>query len=155
MAQNWLQHTLNRSGWRNQPQVTGLIILGLFITLVFGGVYLTQIADYATINREISELIERRDRLERQNEELRAEIAALQTVPRLLERAETLGFRLADADELVHLMVEGYNPNRSNIIVNTMPQEEARDVIQYDETFQGWLQQQWDTLQNQFEGFGE
>lgn len=155
MAQNWLQHTLNQRGWRNNPQVTGLVILGLFITLVFAGVYLTQIADYATINREISELIEERDRLERNNEELRAEIAALQTVPRLLERAETLGFRFAEADETIHILVEGYNPNRSAIFVDNMPDEEVRDVVQYDQTFQGWLQRQWNSLQTQFEGFGE
>ena len=80
------------------------MILGVFIMLIFAGVYLTQIATYATTNRRIVALIEDRDRLERRNEELRAEIARLQTVPRLLERAQALGFRPATADDIEYIV---------------------------------------------------
>jgi len=154
MAQNWVQHALERSGWRPQSQVAGLIILGVLITLIFAGIYLTQIVSYATTNREIVELIAERDSLERTNEELRAEIAQLQTVPRLLDRAEELGFTPASANNIEYLVIEGYNPNRADNRLELINQEEVIAEPQYDETFSGWLQQQWDSLSAQFEGFG-
>jgi cell division protein FtsB len=100
MAQNWVQHALDRSAWRPERQVAWLIILGIVITLIFAGVYLSQIANYATTNRQIEALIQQRDRLERENEALRADIAQLQTVPLLLQRAEVRGFHPATASDI-------------------------------------------------------
>ncbi len=155
MAQNWVQHALRGAGWQPQRQVTWLALLGVVITLIFGGVYLTQIASYATTNRQIEALIEERDRLERENEALRADIAALQTVPRLLERAEALGFRPAAAEDIEYLVVEGYNPDRSENVVPPDLEDEFEPEPQYDATFAGWLQQQWDSLTTQFRNFGQ
>jgi len=155
MAQNWVQHALRGAGWRPQRQVTWLVLLGVVITLIFGGVYLTQIANYATTNREIETLIEQRDRLERENEALRADIAALQTVPRLLERAEALGFRPAASEDIEYLVVEGYDPDRAENVVPPSIEDNFDPEPQYDETFAGWLQQQWDSLTSQFRNFGQ
>lgn len=154
MAQNWFQHALERAGWRPQRQAAWLVILSVVITLIFGGVYLSQIANYATSNREIERLIEERDRLERENEALRAQIASLQTVPRLLERAEALGFRPATAADIEYLIVEGYDPNRDETVVQRVPEVDLQEEPQYDATFAGWLQQQWDALVQQFQQFG-
>jgi hypothetical protein len=154
MAQNWVQHALERSGWRPQRQVAWLVILGTVITLVFGGAYLTQIANYATINREIVALIEQRDRLERENEAYRADIAQLQTVPLLLQRAETMGFRPAASVDIEYLVVDGYNPYREQTVITQVIDEGTSDTPQYDATFQGWLAQQWDSLRQQFASFG-
>ncbi len=155
MAQNWVGHALRGAGWQPQRQVTWLVLLGIVITLIFGGVYLTQIANYATTNREIENLIEERDRLERENESLRADIANLQTVPRLLERAEALGFRPATEDDIEYLVVEGYNPDRSENVVPPSLEDGYEPEPQYDATFAGWLQQQWDALTIQFRNFGQ
>jgi len=151
---NWLQHALERRGWQPQRQVAWLLILGIVITLIFGGVYLTQIANFATMSREIEALIGQRDRLERENEALRADIAQLQTVPRLLERAETLGFRPATAADIEYIIVDGYNPNRSQTVVSLLMDDEVNDTPQYEATFRGWLAQQWDNLRSQFASFG-
>ena len=154
MAQNWVQHALERSGWRPQRQVAWLVILGIVITLIFGGAYLTQIANYATINREIEALIEQRDRLERENEAYRADIAQLQTVPRLLQRAEALGFRPATSVDIEYMVVNGYNPNREETVVSLVMEDAVNEIPQYDATFKGWLAQQWDSLRQQFASFG-
>jgi hypothetical protein len=154
MAQNWVQHALERSGWRPQRQVAWLVILGTVITLVFGGAYLTQIANYATINREIEGLIEQRDRLERENEAYRADIAQLQTVPLLLQRAETMGFRPATSVDIEYMVVNGYNPNREETVVTAALDDTATVAPLYDATFSGWLAQQWDSLRQQFASFG-
>ena len=47
-----------------------------------------------------------RDDLEQQNEQLRAEIAALRSVPRLIDEAQDLGFHNAKQDEVDYIVVE-------------------------------------------------
>lgn len=154
MTQNSFQHALERFGWSTQNQALTLLVPGLLIALIFAGMYLSQVASYATTNRQIEELIAQRDRLERQNEQLRGEIAALETMPRLLAHAEALGFRPATAADIEYYVIEGYNPNRSRTVVPPNAEDEFEQAIVYDETFSGWLQQQWDMLQQQFANFG-
>lgn len=153
MAQDWFRHTLDRAGIQPQNQVVALVVLAIFLTLIFGGIYLSQVAGFATTNRAIESLIAERDRLERTNEQLRAEIASFETVPRLLARAQALGFREATPNDIEYLLVDGYNPNR-DITVVTLQANETIETVDYDETFSGWLQQQLDNLRRQFESFG-
>jgi hypothetical protein len=151
---NWVRHALDRTSWQPQRQAAWLLILGVLMLLTFGGISLSQIANYASTNRNIEDSIEARNRLERENERFRAEIANLQTVPRLLERAQALGFRPATAADIEYIVVDGYNPNRFETVVNIVPEETFDDTPQYDATFAGWLTEQWDTLVNQFSAFG-
>lgn len=155
MAKNWLQHTLARSGWRPRNQATMLAGMGVLLALVLGSLYLSQVVSFAVTNREIEELIAERDRLERANEQLRVEIAAFQTVPRLLSRAQELGFEPASAADIEYLVIDGYNPNREPSVVPLSDQADYTLAPTYDETFSGWVQQQWDALRAQFETFGD
>lgn len=152
MAGNWIQHALQRSAWRPRNQAVALGVLGIVMGLILGGVYLAQVATFATTNRQIEELIEERDQLERTNEQLRGEIASLQTVPRLLARAQELGFRPALATDIEYLVIDGYNPSMEDTVVELVDEEELVPV--YNETFGGWLQQQANSLQRQFNEFG-
>jgi len=151
---NWVRHALNRTRWQPQRQAAWLLILGVLMILVFGGISLTQIATFVTTNRQIEDLIAKRDRLEIENERLRAEIANLQTVPRLLQRAQDLGFHTANSSDIEYLVVDGYNPNRSETVIDIVPDEKFNEAPQYDATFSGWVQQQWDNLVVQFRSFG-
>lgn len=155
--QSWMRHALQRTGWSAQRQATTLLILGVMLMLIFGGIYLSQVASYATTNRQIEELLEQRDRLEFTNEQLRAEIANLQTLPRLLTRAEELGFRQATASDIEYVVVDGYNPNRAETVIALEPRETlpAESAPRYDATFSHWLQQQLDTLRLQFDAFAQ
>ncbi len=151
-GRNWLQHALERTNWRPQNQAVALATLGLFLALIIGALYLSQVAANAITGRSLETLIVERDNLRRTNERLRAEIGELTSVPRLLARAETLGFRRADQSNIEYLVIDGYNPNRSETVAPL--NEEGDTVPVYDESFGGWLQQQWDSLRRQFEGFG-
>lgn len=156
MSQDWAQHALARTGWRPRNQAVTLAVLGVIIALIFGGVYLSQVGSYAITTRQIEELLVQRDQLEFTNEQLRAEIANLQTVPRLLTRAQELGFRPATSTDIEYLVVDGYNPARSDSVVPLEARAEAiDDTPVYDETFSGWLQLQLDSLRRQFENFGQ
>ena len=152
MSQNLF---VNRGNWQPRSQVTALIVLAVIIGLIFAGVYLSQVATYASTVREVETFITQRDRLERTNEQLRAQIASLQTAPRLQARAVELGFRPATAADIEYLVVDGYNPNRSRTVVQLQTSADEFDAaFTYDETFSGWLQQQWDSLTRQFQRFG-
>ncbi|MAU08919.1 MAG: hypothetical protein CL607_03790 [Anaerolineaceae bacterium] len=150
----WMQHTIGRRGWQPRNQAAVLLGLALILALVFAGVYLSQVASYAATNREISALIEERDRLEFANEQLRVEIASLKTIPRLLDRAQQLGYRYANPSEVQYMVIDGYNPNRDQTVVDLETRDTEASAPQYEETFGGWLQQQFDSLSRQFEGFG-
>lgn len=154
MARNSIQHTLTQRGINIGNPAIALLLPALFIMLVFAGIYLSQIATYASTNREIESLIAVRNRLEQNNERLRAEIAELETIPRLLVRAEEQGFFPAEAADIEYLLIDGYNPNRALSVVSLDEDDEFEDIPVYDETFSGWIQQQLDSLTRQFDSFG-
>jgi hypothetical protein len=153
MSENWFQHALRRTGWQPTREVIALGTLLLVLALIVGALYLSSVAAEATTGRVLSDLIAQRDELERTNEQLRAEIASYRTVARLIQRARELGFSLAPASSIEWLAIAGYNPNVGEAPAPVLQETEVPPV--YDETFGGWLQQQWDSLRSQFENFGE
>lgn len=151
-TQDWLGHTLRATTWRLQRQTVALAGLGLFVAIIIGALYLAQAASVATLGRQLEELITERNRLEQSNEQIRSEIAQLRTVFRLRARALELGFAEANRNEIEYLAVEGYNPNRDVVQAQAEQPTEAPLPV-YDETFGGWLQQQWDSFTRQFQDF--
>jgi hypothetical protein len=155
MSQNWLQHTLRRRSWRIQRQAVALGALGLFVAIIIGALYLAQASSLSTLGRQLEGQIAQRNQLEQTNEQLRAEIAELRSVPRLLARAQELGFVQAARDQIEYLVIEGYNPNRSLTDAPVDEQADEQTLPVYDETFVGWVQQQWDSFRSQFESFSD
>ena len=147
-TRNWFNHALRRSPWRSQRQAVALVTLSFFVALVIGALYLSQSATVATTGRELEDLIIERNQLEQRNEELRAEIASLRSVPRLQQRARDLNFELAQREDIEYLVIEGYDPTRPQDAPVTL-QLEAEPAPVYDETFTGWLQQQLDAFTSQ------
>lgn len=134
--ENWLSHALQVRGWEPQRQLLALAILGFFIALILGGLYLSQVVSEATLNRRIDTLIEERDDLERANEALRADIARLESVPNLQTRAEQMGFVLASGSQIEYLVVSGYNPQRQDTVAPIITQTEEPPL--YNQTFGDW-----------------
>lgn len=151
-SDNWFQHALRRTGWRPQRQVIAVGTLGVFIALILGALYLSQVALQASRNRQMSDLIEQRDELQRQNEELRVLIAELKSLPRLQAEAETLGFVPATINDMEYLLVEGYIPNRQATVAE-IREDEPADVPDYNERFSDWFSQWVAALRLQFAAF--
>lgn len=147
--QNWIGHALRRTGWRPQRQVIALATLGFFIALILGGLYLSQVVSDATTNRRLRELLEQRDDLERVNEQLRADIADLKSIPRLQFRAIELGFQQVTPGEIRYLVVEGYQPQTADTVAPIVLEDQDEEV--YDETFTEWLSRQIENLQDWWE----
>lgn len=149
MAQEWVQHALRSRTWRMQRQAVALGALGVVLAIIISALYLAQAASVATLGRQLESLIVVRNQLEQTNEGLRAEIAQLRSVPRLLARAQELGFVIARRENIEYLVVPGYNPDRPP--PQTPAVEKPRPV--YDESFTGWLRQQFDLFSSQFQSF--
>lgn len=149
---NQIQHALRDNQWRFQKQAVALAGLGIFIAIIIGALYLAQSASVSTLGRQLESLIAKRNQLEQTNEQLRADISQLRSVPRLLARAEELGFVKATEDQIEYLYVPGYNPNRQPVTAASVDSS-TTPLPAYDETFSGWVQQQWDNLVKQFNGF--
>lgn len=153
-SNRWLRQALRRAGWQPQRQAVAVGTLGIAIALILGALYLSQVALESSRVREIEQLIVRRDDLERGNEELRVQIAGLKSLANLQTRAESLGFVPAQPDDIEYLFVDGYVTNRG-VTVAPLEDPQAEPAPIYDETFGGWLQQQWDTLRGQFDSFNQ
>lgn len=148
---NWIEHTLDRSRWRPQRQVIALATLGLFVLIIIGALYLSQSSAASTLGRQLEDMLAERDELQQENEQIRGEIAILQSMPRLQGRANEMGFVPADAADIRYIVIDGYNPDTTSAPIEI--EVEAEPLPEYDETFGGWLQQQWDAFRIQVEGF--
>ncbi len=146
-SQSWLQHALRRTPWRTQRQALALAALAFFVALIIGALYLAQAAAVATLGRQLEEQIIVRNRMEQTNERLRAEIARLQSMARLFERARELGFAQAERGDIEYLVIPGYDPAARAAAVPLPAAPTPMPV--YDESFLGWLQEQWDAFTRQ------
>jgi hypothetical protein len=153
-----LQHALNPARWRPQRQALALTTLALFVGMIMGALYLSQAATAATLGRELERLIIQRQTIEQQNEELRAEIASLRSVPHLQNRARELGFQPITADRLEYIVIPGYVPRADSIDRTVAVAPAAPPTVTapvYDESFTGWLQAQFDAFTRQLSQFAE
>lgn len=148
LASWWGQ--VQRNEWRPTRGMIAVGTLALFVAIIIGALYLSQSASTSAVGRQLEAMVNERNELERQNEQLRAEIASLRGVGRLLTRAQELGFQQAGATDIDYIVVDGYEPERVSVAIEAQP-EAAAPV--YDESFTGWVQQQLDALRQQFEGF--
>ncbi len=144
-----LQRALNQIPWRNSSQVMTLIAVGGLVAIIIGSLYLAQATVTATTFSELVQLKATRDFFQRSNSETEAQIALRRNISTLKGRAQALGFQPAGPDQIEYIVVEGYSPLRAT----PTPQPPLVPTIVYDETFNGWVQQQWNALVQQFEAW--
>ncbi len=143
------QQAVRQIPWRTQTQTAAIIALILIVAIIIGALYLAQATATATTGRELEQLSGTRDYLQRANEDLNAEIANKRSISTLRGRALELGFVDIDSTRIEYLVVNGYTPFRAT----PTPEVTAEPTYVYDETFNGWVQQQWDSLVKQFEAW--
>jgi uncharacterized protein YxeA len=144
-----LQQAVRQAPWRPQTQTTAILALVMVVTIIIGALYLAQATTTATTGRELEYLESTRDYLQRANEETSAEIASKRNISDLRGRAQNLGFAPVTSDRLEYIVVDGYSPVRAT----PTPEATAEPAYVYDETFNGWVQEQWDNLVKQFEAW--
>jgi cell division protein FtsL len=140
-SEEWFKQALRQAPWRTQTQATSLVLAVVIMVLVIGALYLAQASRTAAAGRRLQELEAQRKALEQQNAQLRAEIAALQSVPRLTEQADALGYHLADNEDVEYIEFSDLPPRRSTA-AEPEPEPEDDLVIPYEESLGGWLARQ-------------
>jgi hypothetical protein len=133
----------------SQTQLAATLTLIVVVGMIIAALYLIQTTTTTTTARELRGMSNYRAQLELDIERLRAEIADLQSLPRVMTRAAELGFRPAQENEIEYLIVDGYRYNRPQATPTPTPAPPEPEEI-YDETLGGWLRQQWDALKKQF-----
>ncbi len=131
-----------------QTQVVAVVVLLAVVALIIGGLYLAQATTNITTVRDIEELRQERNRLQRENEGLKADIARLQSIDTLMTRAATIGFEPAGPDDIVYLPVDGYVYDQPTQIPTSVQPTPTSPT--YEENFAGWLNRQFDALRDQF-----
>lgn len=147
-------HTRTEQPRYNQRQWVATISLVVVVGIIIATLYLIQTSTTTTTARELLEMDDYRQDLERDNERLRADIANLQSLPRVMTRAAELGFREVADGDIQYLIVNGYRYNRPQITPTPTPTPVESEQV-YDETLGGWLRKQWDSLKQQFEDWRE
>ena len=140
---SWFDQALRQAPWRTQTQATSLILALVVIVVLIGALYLAQASRTAAAGRQLQDLQAQQELLQQQNAQLRAEIAALQSVPRLTSQASAMGYRPATSDDIEYLPVPGEAP-----AVSTPPPERtlSQVVPSYDQTLGSWLAEQFAAL---------
>ncbi len=147
---SWLEHVLQNRPGRNQTQFVTTLTLIVIVGVMIGALYLIQSTTTTTTARVLDQMSDQRDRLERENERLRVEIADLESLPLRMTRAAEMGFREAGPGDIQYIVVEGYRYNRPVATATPTPTP-TPEAPEYADTFEGWLQKQWDALKDQFD----
>lgn len=93
--------------WRVQLQWIGLFLLMLVVGMLIAGVYVYVSGRAAETGARIKSLELEREGLAIRIADLRTQLALLNSSQVMLERAEKLGFRPVQREDLVYLPVEG------------------------------------------------
>jgi hypothetical protein len=96
--------------WRLEIRATSRSVLVVVVLLVISGLYLAVNARLASAGRSVMVLENRRAELQRQNAERTALYAELTNPNAMFERAEDLGYKPAEPDDIFFLEIEGYAP---------------------------------------------
>lgn len=150
---NQAKRIINDPALRERQQFIAVLVMFVIVAIIIGALYLVQATTNISNARDIQNLSEQRDRLEREIEGLRAENAELLSLQSMYERATTLGFVTAGPDSIQYIVVDGYvydlpAPTLTPVLITATPQI-------YEDNFAGWLQRQFDALRNQFDNWGE
>jgi len=105
---NRFVNAYRQAPWRTQIQVIGLVAAVVVFVAVIAGIYLNVTARAATIGREIQGIQSDIELTEQRIEDLESQLARLTAASTMRARAEELGFRPAQRDEIVYLLVPGY-----------------------------------------------
>jgi type VI protein secretion system component VasK len=149
-SNNWLNQALRQAPWRTQTQATSLVLALVVIVVVIGALYLAEASRTAAAGRRLQELDGQRQTLEQKNAELRAEIAALRSVPRLVSAAQQLGYRPATSDDVEYLPIPDEAPQ---VAAPAPPRASSQIVAQYDETLASWLSESLASLREPLQKF--
>ena len=115
--------------WRKQFQVIGLFSASIVVIAIVGGVYLTVTAQAATYGRRVQAVREEISEVERDIQDMQAELAYLTSAEYMAERIEGSDYIPVNPNRVTYLLVPGY-PGRNPIDLSVKEGEGKETVVQ-------------------------
>jgi hypothetical protein len=133
---------IKQGSWRSQVRITSRTVLPVIALFLIGGLYLAVNSRVAREGRRVLELQSQMDELERQTAELTANLAELTMPSQMLELALELGFRPAEMDDMMYVVVPEYQAGEPFVAPNPASSLTAREAglsPAYTETLGEWM----------------
>lgn len=128
--------------WRSQIQFVGLFLLGLVVVLLVAGVYLSISGQAAEAGLETYNLNYERRTLERNIADYKAQLALISSSAVMETRAKSMGFEVANPDNVIYVSVPGYTGRQTAILAPPPGITEAQSAVvktEYRESLWDWL----------------
>jgi cell division protein FtsL len=111
-----LTQAYSQAPWRKQLQWIGLFMLVLILAAIVAGIYLSVSAEASSNGRAIQAMYAHIDRMEREIEDQKTQLALLTSNDEMAKRAEALGFLPVKKDEVLYIVVPGYKRSDQPIL---------------------------------------
>lgn len=102
---NHFVQAYRQAPWRVQLQWIGLFLLGLIAVALVAGIYLNVSARASSYGRDIQQLENQSDQIQRNIADLQTRLAMLTSASVMQKRAEDLGFQPIDSGSLLYVNV--------------------------------------------------
>lgn len=132
----------SQAPWRKQVRIIGLFSLCLVFLSLVAGIYLMISANTVTVGRDIQAKQGEIEDIEREIEEMRSQLAHIQSAEVMRMRALSLGFKPVSTEELIYLPVPGYVERQPAVLAPySLRQIPGASVVpaRYTETIFDWL----------------
>ena len=103
---DFISHCVKTKQWKVQGRATSGMLIVLMVLSLLGWLYLSQASHVTTTSRRVQSLEQEKERLQQENLQLLAEIAELESVSRLAQRATELGFVQLPFEEAAFMLVQ-------------------------------------------------
>lgn len=131
-----LSQAYSQTPWRRQLQLIGLFLLVLILGAMVAGIYLNVTARAATIGRSIQALRADSQVVERQNEDLRTQLALITSNSEMEKRAQAMGFRPVKMDdEVIYLVIPGYYGRSPTVLAQPPAAAAVSTTIQLSQEY--------------------
>jgi cell division protein FtsL len=133
--------------WRKQLQRIGMFLVVLVVFALIAGVFLNVNARAATIGRQIQNYRNRMDELDKEIANQQSQLALLTSASGMEQRASALGFRHAYSDEILYMVVDGYNGRTPAVLaseIKIFTPSQSTPVLSsaFTQSLFDWIQQE-------------
>ena len=139
-----LTQAYSQAPGRKQLQWIGLFMLVLILVALVAGIYLSVSAEASSNGRAIQAMYAQIERMEREIEDQKTQLALLTSNDEMAKRAEDMGFLLVNKDELLYIIVPGYKRS-DQVILGSPPGSPVPDASmlspEYTQSLFDWLRE--------------
>jgi len=129
--------------WRKQLKSIGLFLACLVLLGLIAGVYLSVNAKAAIIGRQVQNDRIRINEIENEIADKQSQLAILTSASEMEKRALDMGFRHANSDEILYLVIEGYQGRETVVLASEVKSfvtsTTASISPEYTESLYDWL----------------